>query len=420
MEHITKNLGAYNLHLIKTNNFKFIIIKVYFREKIKKENITMRNFLTNMLTFSTKIANTKRNMVLKMQDLYSCSITGRNTRLGNFLNTAFTLSVLKDKYTEEGNVEKAIKFLSDVIYNPNVKDNSFDEKSFNVIMNQSILALGSIKEDASSYSILRLYETMEEDSPLSYRACGYLEDLKKITREKLYKYYNKMIDTNDMDIFVVGDIDFETIDPLIRKYFKSKRFKKTNNNFVLEEKRPRRRYKIETEINESTQSKLALGCRTNKLTEYERKYPLTLYNIILGGSADSKLFINVREKNSLCYTISSVVNKLDNTLLIRAGINKEDLKKTLKLIEKELDNMKKGKFTETDIAKAKGMYITALDEIKESESDIIASFYMEELLGLDNIDTRIEKMKEVTKQDIMKVAKKVKLDTVFMLEGVIK
>lgn len=420
MEYVSKNLGAYTLHLIKNENFKSVMIKVFFREPIKRENITIHNFLTTMLTFSTKKYNTKRKMVLKTQDLYSAHISSRDSRLGNTLNTSFTLTTLKDKYTEKGNLEKSIEFLRDVIYRPNVKDNAFDSKSFNIIMNQACLTLSSIKEDPSTYSIIRMNEVMDKDSPLSFRTFGYLEDLKNITKENLYTYYKEMIENDDMDIYVIGDIDFEETDKLIRKYFKSTKFKKTRKDFILDDKKARRKYQIVKEENESNQSKLAIGCRSYKLTEYERNYPLTIFNIILGGGPDSKLFMNVREKNSLCYYINSIPNKLDNTLLIRAGINNSDFKKCLKLIEKEMNDIRKGKFSDKDINKAKEMYLTAIDEIKESESEIISSYYMIELLGTDDLETKVEKMKNVTKDEIIKVAKKIKIDTVYMLEGVLE
>ena len=418
MEYINKNLGAYNLHMIKNSNFKSVMIKVFFREPIKKENITIHNFLTTMLTFSCKKYNTRRKMALKTQDLYSCTISSSDTRLGNYINTSISLSVLKDKYTEEGNLEKSIEFLSDIIYDPNVEKEAFDEKSFNIIMNQACLTLSSIKENASNYSIIRMLENMDKDSPISYRSFGYLDDLKNITKENLYKYYKSMLKNNDMDIFVIGDIDFEIIDPMIRKYFKSKKFKKVSKDFIIPSKKALFRKQIIREENESNQSKLAIGCRCHNLTDYERNYPLTLYNIILGGSSDSKLFMNVREKNSLCYYISSVANKLDNILLIRAGISRKDFDKCVSLVEKQMNDIRKGKFSDEDIEKAKEMYLAAIDEIKESESEIISSYYMIDLLGTDDIETKVKKMNEVTKEEIIKVAKKVKIDTVYMLEGV--
>lgn len=171
------------------------------------------------------------------------------------------------------------------------------------------------------------------------------------------------------------------------------------------------------EQDEVSQAKLAIGCRTVDLTEYERNYPLTLYNILFGGGSDSKLFIEVREKNSLAYTIRSVPNKLDNLLLITGGIAKENFKKAVKLIETEMKKMEHGDFSEEDLDKAKQLYVTALEESLESPGRIIESYYMMQMLGTDDLETKRKKMLKVTPEEIIVVAKKVKMDTIYLLEG---
>ena len=138
---------------------------------------------------------------------------------------------------------------------------------------------------------------------------------------------------------------------------------------------------------------------------------------MLFRSGDSKLFQNVREKHSVAYYVNATPNKLDNILVIRAGIAKENFKKVVKLIEAELQAMKKGNFTEEDIKKAKELFHTSLDELEESPTRIINAYYMMELLGVDDIKTRREKMDQVTYEEIVSVAKKIKIDTVYCLEG---
>ena len=129
------------------------------------------------------------------------------------------------------------------------------------------------------------------------------------------------------------------------------------------------------------------------------------------------MFKEVRETYSLCYTINSVPNKLDHLLFIRAGIDKENYTKTLELVEKILMDMRKGNFTEEDLKVAKEYYCTALDEVEDSPNRIMDNYYMMELLGTDDLEEKRRKIMKVTKMDVMKVAKKVKMDTVFLLEG---
>ena len=418
MEYINKDLGSYHLHMIKTDKFKTIKVKVAFRRPIVKSEITIRNILANILVQTTNKYKTRRALAIKAQDLYAASVSSKNDRIGNYINTEIMLSILNDKYTEEGNFKQGLDFLYDLIYDPNIKDNGFDDEQLQIILKSAKTSLESLKENSNYYSLIRLFEVMDSDRPSSYRLAGYLEDIEKIDAKNLYKYYLELLHKDLMDIIVIGDIDFLEVEELIRNKFKQKTFKKSRSPYYLDEVKPRVRKRTVIEKDNNNQSKLAIGLRLTGISKYEKNYPLTLYNIILGGGDDSKLFRNVREKNSLCYYINSVPQKLDNILIIRAGIDKKNIKKTVTLVEKELNNIKKGKVSEADLKTAKEYFATAIDSLLESQTGIMDHYYMMSLLKTDDIETRLKKMNEVTLADIIKVSKKVKIDTVYCLEGI--
>lgn len=418
MEYIKRELGSYKLHMIKTDKFKTIKVKVSFRRPIVKEEVTIRNILSQILVQTTNKYKTKRDLSIKAQDLYAASISSTNSRIGNYINTDVILSVLNDKYTEDGNFSSAIDFLHDLIYDPNVEEDKFDSNQLEIIKTSAKTELESEKEDSNYYSLIRLHEVMDPNNPSSIKMSGYIDDLDKIDGENLYKYYTEVLKKDLMDIFVIGDIDFKEIEKLIKEKFNIKTFKKSRKPYYVAETKPRMRKKIVTEKDDNNQSKLAIGSRINGLTMYERNYPLTLYNIILGGGEDSRLFRNVREKNSLCYYINSVPQKLDNILLIRAGVDKNNVKKTVSLVEKEMSNLRHGKISDNDLVIAKEFFTTAMDSILESQISIMEHYYLMDLLKTDDIETRIKKMNKVTIPEIVKVAKKVKIDTVYCLEGV--
>ena len=418
MDYIRKDLGSFNLHMIKTEKFKTITIKVLFHTPIIKEEITKRNVLSDLLLQSSNKYKTKRDLVIAAEDLYAATISNNNQRLGNYILTSFNLQVLMDKYTEEGNVEKAFAFFSEVLFNPDVEDKKFKKDKLDIAKNNALVALNSIKENATSYSLTKMAEAYDKKSPVSYRMVGYHEDLDMITESNLYEAYDKMINTDYVDIFVVGNFKSKEMLALIKKYFKFKRVKKKKANYYLKEHTPRKKRLFVGEEIDNTQSKLSIACPINKLTEYERNYPLVLANLIFGGGVESKLFRNVREENSLCYTIRSFVNKLDNLLLITAGIDRDNYAKTVNLITRNLNDLKKGKFTEKDIEVAKEFYYTAIEELEEDEYRIITEFLNEEILGIPPIVERLKQMNKVTKKEIVKVYKKITMDTVFLLEGV--
>ena len=417
MQVINKDLGSYNLHFIKTDIFKTITMKVIFHTPIIKEDITKRNILSDILLQSTKEYKTRRDLTIKSEDLYAADIYTSNQRVGNYIMTSFILQTLNDKYTEENNFEESIKFLHEIIFNPDVEEERFKEAKLELVKSNATLALNSIKEDATNYSLIRMSEAYDKTSPISYRMTGYLEDLDKITEENLYEYYERMLDNDYVDIFILGDINEKELLPIIKKYFKFKKVKKRKASYYLPNKKPRKRRLFAKETTKNSQSKLAIACPITKMTDYEKNYSLLLANIILGGTGDSKLFKEVREENSLCYTIRSNYNRLDNLMVINAGIDNVNFDKAVELITKNVQDMKKGKFTDSDINVAKEFYKTSAESLMESPSRIINEVLTEEILGVEPLSERVRKIEKVTKKDIMRACKKINMDTVFLLEG---
>ncbi len=417
MKYTKKDLGSYKLHLIQTNKFKTMTMKVIFHTPIIKEEITKRNILSDILLQSSKKYETRRDMTIESEELYAADVSANNQRLGNYILTSFVIQVLNDKYTEMNNFEKSVEFLSEIIFNPDVENKKFNSEKLDIVKNNAEVALNSIKEDTSSYSLLRLMEAFDKESPISYRMTGYLEDLEKITEENLYSSYEKMINNDYVDIFIVGEFDNKEVTSIIKKYFKFKKIKKEKGPYKLDIRAPKKRRLFAKETTDNSQSKLSIACPITNLTDYEKNYPLVLANIIFGGGPDSKLFKEVREENSLCYTIHSFTNKLDSMLIITSGIDKNNYTKALELITKDLQDMKKGNIDQKDIDIAKSFYKTSIESIEESEFNIINEYLYEEILNLDPIEERKTKMDKVRKQDITRVCKKITMDTVFLLEG---
>lgn len=418
MEYKKIDITSCNLHVIKTDRFKTITVRVCLRDEIKKDEITLRNMLASFLTYSTDKYPTKRDLVLKAEDLYAANIYTKSYRNGRFNMINFYMSVLNEKYTEEGMLDKSFEFLSDVIFSPNFnKDNEF-RIAFNYLKEAIENSMKGIKENPTNYSVVRMLESMDDDMPYNYRDYGYLEDLNNITKDNLVSYYNKVLNNSLVDIYVIGNVDNDEIESLIKKYFKLDTFKRPKVNQLIEHDKLPVKSKVVKEKVDNNQSKLSIGCKIGKLTEFERNYVLTIYNMILGGTSESKFFQVIREKHSLAYYVYSSLNKLDSLMIIKAGISSENFDKTIKLVKKLMKEVENGNFTEDDINVFKENYLSLLKEIEDNENAIIDTYLAMDLLNLGDIETRREEIMKVSKEDIIKVAKKVKIDTIFLLEGV--
>ena len=413
MEYEKIEIGTYNIHFIKTNKFKSTTISVNFRENLKKENITIRKFLFQMLCTTTLKYNTSRLFEIKLEDLYSLGLGYSSIKFGNIINSYIDIRFLNSKYSDNNLLTDALDFLFDIIFEPNVINKSFDLKTFNMVKDRYNLILKSEKENIQKYTFNRAFELMDSNDPISYNMCGYKEDLDKITPENLYDYYKEVLRTNLVDIFVVGDVDKDIVLKEFKDKFKIKTIKRdTTKAFITYDNCNKE--KIEIETMNLKQSKLAIICKILNISLFERRYVLPLYSLILGGGGVSRLFTNVREKNSLCYTVSSNSNTPNSLLMIYSGIDSENYDKALKLIKKEikLKNVK-----EEELENAKKEMISSVKTLPDSITGIINYYFGMEVFKADDINTKIEKFNSVTVSDIESLGKKLKIGITYFLKG---
>lgn len=409
----TINMGAYNLHLIKTKKFKTITIDVDFYREIKKEEITKRNLLKMLLLDSSNSYKTERELIIESENLYDIKVSSSISRIGNFSNLSFQTKFLNEKFTEGGMNKESIIFFLDLIFNPYVKDSSFlnIERQKNKLRQQII----SIKDNKVKYSVLKLMEKMK-GKPYSYNTFGDIEDLDEITGKNLYDYYNKVLKEDQIDIFVLGDIDSSSVKEIFKEYFKVTTFKKENKKVLVPELAERKRLVRYREYDNVNQAQLLVLCSLNGLTDFERKYTIKLYNELLGGSSNSILFETLREKNSYCYYINSSVKAYDNILIINSGVEEKNIDKSIKLIKKCLKNIREGKIKEEDLEASKNTIISAIKSSSDEPMGIINTYLSKILVGTEEEETRIDKFKRLTKEDIIKVSKKVNVHTILTLE----
>jgi len=403
--------NAYNIHIITTDKFKSIAMKVNFKKKIEKQDITYRNLLTKLLLQSNKDYPNKQKLEIATEDLYNQGISASNYISGNYIISSFNTTFLNENYTEKGMNEKSINFFLDLIFKPNIKNGNF--QFFNLAQRLVKDEIDTMKDNPKAYSIQRIAEEM---SKLSYNPVGYIDDLEKIQNEDVINYYENMLKSDLIDIFIIGNIDADKIKKLITEKFKINTVKKTNGTHFIKNNIRKKTQTIK-ETMPLEQAKLCIGFKLDNLTDFEIKYVMSAYCYILGGGPDSKLFKNVREKHSLCYNISCFTRPVTNTMIITAGVNKEDVKKCITLIKKEVAKMAKGDFKDTDIEAAKIIGINALKEIEDYQYSIIKIFESHEYLGFDLLDERSLSIQNVTKEDVINVSKKIHLDTIYILEG---
>lgn len=417
MEYIKIDKQAYKIHFIKTDKFKKVKIRINFKEKTTKEKVVYRNMLSLVLLEATKKFNTRRLLDIECENLYNIGVGAGTSNSGNYHLLRFNTTFLNEKYTEKGMMEESFKFFLEFIFNPNVIDGKFESQTFNNAKNILKEDIESYADNPGRFAFSRIYEIMCPNSVIKYRSTGYIEDLEKVTEENLYEYYKELLTNNEIDIFIIGNIDVKQMEKIIADNFNIDSIKHEQLAHIVKQDDFRKEPRVIKENKNINQSILILGSKLKDITEFERKYVLVLYNYILGGSADSKLFKEVREKNSLCYSISSTHSGIANLEFISAGIDKENYDKAVELIKAEIKNMEDGNFTEEDINQAKITFLASLKEIEDTANGIINIYEAHEYLDYDLLEERAKEIEKVTKEDIINVSKKMYLDTIYLLEG---
>lgn len=420
MEYRKIKKDNYNIHIIDDKRFHTIIIKIFFTENVSFEKITSHNFIADLLTYASNSYDTKSKLLKKCQDIYSMYPYSSSTRFGNLLTTKFTLCMVNSMYIDENYLNENLLLLKDIILNPIVENNAFSSKYFEIIQNEQRNEIKVQNEDPRTYANLKLLDMLEPDKKGKYNLTSFsdLDIIENLDTRKLYEDYLDMINNSKIDIFVSGNI------PNIKNLVKSitKNFNFPNNHYKLDSPyirhfKKNRKVKYKKEILPYSQSKISLGIKAYDLNKKEIKYILPVFSNILGGGFNSLLMQEVRENNSLAYYISSYYNKLDSLIILNSGINKDNYEKVIELIKNTLENLKKGNFDISYLKENILEYVNEIESLTDNNNNLIEYYYGIELFKSETMEEKIKIVKKITKEDIVNIARKIRIDSIFYLEG---
>jgi len=293
----------------------------------------------------------------------------------------------------------------------------FDSETFEIERTNSINKIKNIINDKRIYANYRCQEEMCKGDPFEISRLGYVEDLEKLTKEDLMEYYKKIITGSVIDIFICGEADISAAEKQIKDYVSSFKFEKAlmPQCDIIRRDRP---VNIVREKMNVTQGKLCMGFMTDTKVTDKDYFSLVVANSIYGGGAQSKLFNNVREKLSLCYYAGSMLDKLKGILMVNAGIEFENYQKAYDEILVQLEEMKKGNISDLEFESSKGFLINSLSSCYDDQLSMISFYLGQRIMGTeDDIEYNINEIMKVTREDVVNVMKKVRLDTVYFLEG---
>lgn len=409
------------MHCIKTDKFKTNLIAVFLTTKLNRENVTKNALVSTVLRRGSKNMQTQEDISKQMEEMYGASFDCGLDKTGDNQVLKFYIEVLNDNFlprTNEDLLESAVKNMLEIVFDPYTENESFKEEYVEQEKNNIQKIIEGKIDNKARYALDRCIEEMYKNQPFGLYKFGYIEDLKNLNGKNLYEYYKKLIDECKIDIFVSGNIDDE-IEKKISENENIQKLVSREANYVqpmIANKEIKDKENIVTESMEVTQGKLVLGLDVD-IDKEDLKYDTLIYNSLLGGTATSKMFQNVREKAHLAYVASSNYLRNKNNIFINCGIDIPNYEKALELIREQIEDMKKGDFTEEEIQNAKKGIIATIKTI-EDEQDTEVSYYFGQELSNQKVSVKeyIEKIEKVNKKNIIDIANKITINTIYFLK----
>ena len=412
-----------NLHIIPTNKFKTNLMVVFLTTELNRENVTKNALISTILRRGSKTMPSQEEISKNLEEMYGATFNCGLDKTGDNQVLKFFMETVNDNFLPKNNInimENSIQKLIELVFDPYIENEGFKEQYVEQEKNRVREWIEARKDNKASYALEQCIEEMYKNQNFGLYKYGYIEDLDNINAKNLFEYYQTLIKECKIDIYISGMIDEKIVEEKIRQNQiigkLEDRNPKYNNNEIEKGKKAEQENTKEEKL-DVAQGKLVLGLDV-ELEEDAQKYDTLVYNSILGGTANSKLFQNVREKASLAYAASSSYLRTKSNIFINCGIEIENYTKALDIIKVQIKDMKEGKFTDEEVENAKTNILDSIQSIEdEQDSQIIYYFGQEISKTKENLKEYQEKIKKETKQDVLNIANKVSIEMIYFLRN---
>ncbi len=403
---------------VNSDKFKTNCIKVDFYLPIE-EHLAAQNVLTSLMGHTSASYNTFTAFNAKVESLYGADFDTGIATIGERVRIRFSIEIPDDRFSLDGNsiLEEAIDFLVDIIKNPHCENGEFDKAATEREVRFTLENIEAEKNDKRSYAVSRLRQLMCQGEPYGIDREKLEEDVRNLNGKKLYEAYVDMLKSSTIVITACGGLDENMLKDKFIEFISSisERCPKKIETVFIKSADKIRYFKDEMDVN---QAKLVIGLRTGMEHDNDDYFAYRVMTDIFGGGPYSRLFLNVREKMSLCYYCGARLLREKGIIFIQSGIEEENYEKALNEIFNQIDVMKKGEFTDEDFNSS----IIALSDAFKGVGDSpvsVCTFYSSQVFDDELVDGReyAEKISAVTREQVIECAKRVTIDSVYLLAG---
>jgi predicted Zn-dependent peptidase len=396
------------------NDFKTIQMTLFFTDLDDKEKSVYRFLLPRLLTTHTDLIPTKKQMSTTLEDLYGAYFKPKVERLGNLSISSITYTFVDPKIVGSHTLfHDALDLLNRVVF----EHASFNQDIFNEEKRMLLEQWETLYDKKRQYALYKFNDLFFEDDPYGYPLSGSYEDIKKLTKEKLEAYYRDVFLKNNVRFCVSGNLSDEEITLLHKLPFVEQSL---SFPYVLTFRKPREMVLVK-EPTVMQQAIIKMGYHLPVFRGDKDYLAAALLDDMIGGSPESRLFMEIRERLGLCYDIQSGYDPYRGVMLISSGVDLQKMDLAIDSIKHEIQKMMNEGPSSEELEHAKAFFSHQLKSSLDSQSVMIRRKFLEELLGYnDSVEKRLEDIKHISVEDVKRVASLIALDTIYVLHGEIK
>ena len=410
--------GGVALRCMQDTRFKQGFLTIQFVQPMTAQTASLNALIPAVLLRGCDGAKDLQEITLKLDDLYGAAVGVLVRRIGDYQTTGLSCSFLDDRFALPGEHVFApmVAFVEKLLFAP-VRENGVFSKDYVESEKKNLIStIASQLNNKRAYASQGLYRHMCREDSFGIPRLGSVEDVAAITPQSAYAHYEALLKTSPVEIFYVGAAEPESVAQLLKPMFAGlcrqveplpaqTSFHSCGGGMF-------------SETMAISQGKLAMGYATEITLRDPRFAAMQVANVILGGGMTSKLFMNIREKESLCYDISSGYSGAKGIVTVQAGIDWDKTEAVQQKVQNQLSLLAAGEITAQELQSAKQALDAGLEAIHDSPSAMEGYYGVGVLSGLNRTPEQYRKeVAAVTAEDVAAAAKTLVLDTVFCLKG---
>lgn len=408
-----------NIIVKNDNRFKSVFVTVNLLLPLVEGNMGKNALLALVLKKSSSKYKTEKELEKALASAYNASVDMFVEKVNNLYKLSFGIEILNVKYLDKESIEEIKEIIYSIICTPNIQNGLFDESVFELEKQSLIKKIEEEKDDKRRYAIKRLEQEMFKGTPYSESALGTVESVKKITNEDLVRHLEYVYKEAFLQVTAVGN--FAGMEDMPNEIYTKISGYCGKDKLEIKEDVERKITEIKTTIDKQdvNQSVLCIGLVIPNAKK-EDMYKSMLYSTVLGGTPASKLFQNVREKESLAYFSKAQYNRQKNVIYTFSGIAPEMYEKAKEVMLEQVDLLKAGEITDIEFNAAKQSLISSYKELSDTKITQAKTLLANEIYFGKTVDFNemIKEIEKLEKEDIIEIAKKVKVSNIYLLGGV--